>query len=129
MCVQGASHQPTLGVCAVVSAVGGSSPALAFLSCRHRRCITLKAAHRQCAPAPPLPPSPFLQEPDAARTQAEDKSSDPDFGASKEEMRAADTAAAEEPGAGECLGGTGGPAVNAPGGLAVGAGVFSRMAG
>lgn len=41
-----------------------------------------------------------LQEPDAARTQAED-ASDPDFGASKQEFAAAEQAAAEEPGAGE----------------------------
>lgn len=38
------------------------------------------------------------QEPDAARTQADDKS-DPNFDVSKDEMRTADTAAAEEPGA------------------------------
>jgi hypothetical protein len=41
-----------------------------------------------------------LQEPDAARTQAADKS-DPDFSVAKDEMAAADAAAAEEPGTGE----------------------------
>jgi hypothetical protein len=48
-----------------------------------------------------LPPPTPLQEPDAARTKADDKSSDPDFGVSKEEMRAAENAAAEDPAAGE----------------------------
>eukprot|EP00882_Tetradesmus_deserticola_P000767 GHRQ01000838.1.p1 GENE.GHRQ01000838.1~~GHRQ01000838.1.p1 ORF type:complete len:139 (+),score=77.65 GHRQ01000838.1:123-539(+) len=38
------------------------------------------------------------QEPDAARTQADDKS-DPDFSVGKDEMAAADAAAAEEPAA------------------------------
>eukprot|EP00882_Tetradesmus_deserticola_P000906 GHRQ01000984.1.p3 GENE.GHRQ01000984.1~~GHRQ01000984.1.p3 ORF type:complete len:139 (+),score=80.59 GHRQ01000984.1:123-539(+) len=38
------------------------------------------------------------QEPDAARTQADDKS-DPDFSVAKDEMAAADAAAAEEPAA------------------------------
>jgi hypothetical protein len=36
------------------------------------------------------------QEPDAGRTQADDRE-DPDFGVNKEEMRAADAAAAEDP--------------------------------
>lgn len=40
------------------------------------------------------------QEPDAGRTQADNKD-DPDFGVSKEEMAAADQAAAEDVGAGE----------------------------
>jgi len=43
-----------------------------------------------------------VQEPDAARTQADDKS-DPNFDVSKDEMRTADTAAAEEPGAGKAV--------------------------
>eukprot|EP00878_Enallax_costatus_P039230 GHUV01044796.1.p1 GENE.GHUV01044796.1~~GHUV01044796.1.p1 ORF type:complete len:181 (+),score=31.50 GHUV01044796.1:29-544(+) len=37
------------------------------------------------------------QEPDAGRTQADNRAADPDFGVSKEEMRAADDAAAEQP--------------------------------
>jgi hypothetical protein len=41
-----------------------------------------------------------LQEPDVARTQADDKS-DPDFNVAKDEMAAADAAAAEDPAAGE----------------------------
>lgn len=63
--------------------------------------------------SPPLAPSlsppslnpllPHHQEPDAARTQADDNKSDPDFGVSKGEMAAADRAAAEQPGAGESL--------------------------
>lgn len=40
------------------------------------------------------------QEPDAGRTQADDRTADPDFGVSKEEMRAADAAAAEQPATG-----------------------------
>lgn len=54
---------------------------------------------------PPSPPPPLLlwQEPDAARTQADDKS-DPDFNVAKDEMAAADDAAAEDPATGEASG-------------------------
>lgn len=50
-----------------------------------------------CAPLPLL----LVQEPDAGRADNKD---DPDFGVSKEEMSAADAAAAEEPAAGGHMG-------------------------
>jgi hypothetical protein len=51
----------------------------------------------------PLAIAHTLQEPDAAHMQADDKS-DPDFSVAKDELAAADAAAAEEPATGEAGG-------------------------
>lgn len=80
----------TLCTSAVIDSVPILSSNQLFVRCRRRdglmHCVSVL----------------HMQEPDAARTQADDKS-DPDFNVSKDEMRAADTAAAEEPGAGKAM--------------------------